>query len=178
MFAQVAATVAASQAAAQAESAAAQAASGMSTVMASDPMQLAKTATERAAAAAERLNSGMTTEDLLGMGTPVKAAATATATATAAATPSASSDTVPARADGRLLNDAVARYLGAPPGRSSAAQLVALLEAARPADAAGGAGAHGEEHSEELAAVREKARAKMTAMAEQHAALQQVREPA
>lgn len=176
MFAQVAATVAASQAAAQAESAAAQAASGMSTVMASDPMQLAKTATERAAAAAERLNSGMTTEDLLGMGTPVKAAATATATA--AATPSASSDAVAARADGRLLNDAVARYLGAPPGRSSAAQLVALLEAARPADAAGGAGAHGEEHSEELAAVREKARAKMTAMAEQHAALQQVREPA
>ena len=176
MFAQVAATVAASQAAAQAESAAAQAASGMSTVMASDPMQLAKTATERAAAAAERLNSGMTTEDLLGMGTPVKAAATATATA--AATPSAGSDAVAARADGRLLNDAVARYLGAPPGRSSAAQLVALLEAARPADAAGGAGAHGEEHSEELAAVREKARAKMTAMAEQHAALQQVREPA
>ena len=171
MFAQVAATVAA----AQAESAAAQAASGMSTVMASDPMQLAKTATERAAAAAERLNSGMTTEDLLGMGTPVKAAATATAIA--AATPSVSSDAVAARADGRLLNDAVARYLGAPPGRSSAAQLVALLEAARPADAAGGAVAHGEEHSAELAAVREKARAKMTAMAEQHAALQQVREP-
>ena len=143
----------------------------MSTVMASDPMQLAKTATERAAAAAERLNSGMTTEDMLGMGTPVKGAATATT----AATPSASSDTVTARADGRLLNDAVARYLGAPPGRNSAAQLVSLLEAARPADAAGGAVAHGEEHSAELAAVREKARAKMTAMAEQHAALQQVR---
>ena len=69
------AKVAAAQAAAQAESAAAQAASGMSTVMASDPMQLAKTATERAAAAAERLNSGVTTEDLLGMRTPVKAAA-------------------------------------------------------------------------------------------------------
>ena len=101
----------------------------------------------------------------------------AAATAIAAATPSVSSDAVAARADGRLLNDAVARYLGAPPGRSSAAQLVALLEAARPADAAGGAVAHGEEHSAELAAVREKARAKMTAMAEQHAALQQVREP-
>ena len=144
----------------------------MSTVMASDTMQLAKTATERAAAAAERLNSGVTTEDLLGMGTPIKAAATATT----AATPSASSDAVGARTDGRLLNDAVARYLGAPPGRSSAAQLVALLEAARPADAAGGAGAHGEEHAAELAAVREKARAKMTAMAEQHEALQQVRE--
>ena len=144
----------------------------MSTVMASDTMQLAKTATERAAAGAERLNSGVTTDDLLGMRTPVKAAATASTTAT----PSASSDALAGRTDGRLLNDAVARYLGAPPGRSSAAQLVALLEAARPADAAGGAGAHGEEHAAELAAVREKARAKMTAMAEQHAALQQVRE--
>ena len=190
------AKVAAAQAAAQAESAAAQAASGMSTVMASDPMQLAKTATERAAAAAERLNSGVTTEDLLGMRTPVKAAASASTTAT----PSANSDALAGRADGRLLNDAVARFLGEQPGRNSAAQLVALLEAARPADAESGAGAHAEAHVAELAAEREKvredyptptptptpnpdpdpkqARAKMTAMAEQHAALQQVREPA
>ena len=108
------AKVAAAQAAAQAESAAAQAASGMSTVMASDPMQLAKTATERAAAAAERLNSGVTTEDLLGMRTPVKAAASTSATAT----PSANSDALAGRADGRLLNDAVARFLGEQPGRN------------------------------------------------------------
>ena len=125
-------------------------------VMASDPMQLAKTATERAAAAAERLNGGMTTEDLLGM--------------RPATAPSASSGAADSSAEARQLTDAVARYLGAPP-QCRAAQLVSLLEA-RPAGAAGGSGAH-EEHAAALAAVREKARAKMVAMAEQHAALQQ-----
>ena len=97
---------AAAQAAAQAESAAAQAANGMmSDVMATDVMALAKSASERAAAAAERLNSGITTEDLMGkavgqglLTTPVKGLASAT---TSASTPAAGAKAANAKAAAR-----------------------------------------------------------------------------